>query len=58
MQIPSWDEVAAKHESTRTPLENFIHEYEPAGEVDASLFRSRLQSLMDGIAGILATKQV
>lgn len=57
MKIPSWDEVAAKHKSTRSPLETFIYEYEPAGEVEATLFRQRLQSLMDGIAGVLATRQ-
>lgn len=53
MKIPTWFEVDRKLVAgveKLTPVEAFIHEYEPAGS-DEVAFRHHLQALIDYVKG-------
>ena len=50
MKIPTFDEAADKCDvGFRTPLEQFIFDFEPDGEAEERAFREGLQAVVDDL---------
>lgn len=46
---PTFTEIEAIPEDSRSPLEQFIHEHEPAHPDEASRFHAELQAITDDV---------
>ena len=53
MNLPTWKEVSDKINAdfAITPIEQFIYDYEPAGEVESKQWRSDLKAILESVEG-------